>query len=100
QAPNYLFNSQQIIVMPDLEGNDSRQTNFSLQPIRGVIRLLVFFESNGSNLQKESSSDLNRIVSFLAANPGITIEVAGHTDNGGDKAEDTLLFPQTAHARQ
>jgi len=84
QAPGFLFNSRQVLVPRDLERDSEERVDFTLQPINGTIRLLVFFKPNESNLQRESTSDLDRTVAFLRAHPELKVEIAGHSDNSGD----------------
>jgi outer membrane protein OmpA-like peptidoglycan-associated protein len=98
QAPDHLFSSKQLIAPPDLESNTERSLDFELQPISGTIRLLVFFDPNDMNLRRESSADLDRLVRFLTANPSVSIEVAGHTDNAGDDAANKTLSEQRAQS--
>lgn len=91
QAPGHLFSSRQVLAPRDLERDTLRRVDFTLAPIDGTVRLLVFFASNETKLQRESRNDLDRTASFLLANPSITVEIAGHTDNTGDaKAALTL----------
>lgn len=98
QAPGYLFSSRQVLVPPDLEQDARRRIDFDLQPISGVIRLLVFFPPNEGSLQRESRSDLDRAASFLAANDTVTVEIAGHTDNSGDPTAALALSRERAQA--
>lgn len=49
----------------------------------------VFFEAGLAVLKSESYHELDRLVTILRENPGIFIELQGHTDNKGDAA--TLL---------
>jgi outer membrane protein OmpA-like peptidoglycan-associated protein len=49
----------------------------------------VFFEAGLPVLKPESYNELDRLVTILQENPGIYIELEGHTDNKGDAA--TLL---------
>jgi outer membrane protein OmpA-like peptidoglycan-associated protein len=49
----------------------------------------VFFEAGLPTLKSESFPELNRLMEILKDNPGIYIELAGHTDNKGDAS--TLL---------
>jgi outer membrane protein OmpA-like peptidoglycan-associated protein len=98
QAPGHLFSSKQVIAPFDLERNTERSLDFELQPISGTVRLLVFFDQNDMNLKRESSADLDRLVRFLATNPKLTIEVAGHTDNVGDAAANKTLSEQRAQS--
>jgi outer membrane protein OmpA-like peptidoglycan-associated protein len=64
-----------------------------------VVRMNnVFFDSKKSDLRTESFPELNRFVNFLNANPGVTIEIAGHTDNVGKDADNQLLSEQRAKA--
>lgn len=97
-APGHLFLSRQLTVDRDLERNDMRQVDFQLQPIVGTVRLLVFFDTGESNLEKESINDLNRAVAFLEANPDVRVEVAGHTDNTGDEGANFELSAERARS--
>lgn len=56
----------------------------------------LFFESNKSELQNTSISELNRLVDFLKTNPRIVIEISGHTDNVGAAAYNQTLSEQRA----
>ncbi len=46
----------------------------------------IFFEPGSPNLKTESYPELDHLISVLKDNPGISIELAGHTDNLGDEA--------------
>jgi len=57
-----------------------------LQPIRvgeTVILKNIFFDTDKFNLKEESRSELAKLIQLLKGNPGIHIEISGHTDNQG-----------------
>ena len=57
-----------------------------------VVRLNnVFFDFDKATLKGESSPELNRVAEFLAENPKVTIEIAGHTDAMGTDAYNLKL---------
>lgn len=57
-----------------------------------VIRLNnIFFDFGKSVLQKESFSELNRVVELLQTNPSLRVKINGHTDNVGDKNSNLSL---------
>lgn len=65
-----------------------------LTPIEvgNTIRLNnIFFDSNKSTLKPESYPELDRVAAFLKDNPGIEIEIDGHTDNVGADDSNNLL---------
>lgn len=50
-----------------------------------VVRLNnIFFDSGKSALKTESYPELNRLLKIMKDNPGMVIEIAGHTDNDQD----------------
>lgn len=62
-----------------------------------VVRLNnIFFETGSADLQSESSSELDRVVEMLQKNPGMRIEIAGHTDDVGDKTSNLSLSKNRA----
>lgn len=54
----------------------------------------VFFDFNKSDLKPESFSELDRLVQFLKSNPGMEIELGGHTDNVGTDDYNNKLSQQ------
>jgi outer membrane protein OmpA-like peptidoglycan-associated protein len=58
----------------------------------------VHFDFNKSTLKRESIKTLNQVYSFLAQNPQLYFEIAGHTDNIGSIAYNQRLSERRAKA--
>jgi len=70
------------------------EMNFRLQPVEiGTTVNLndVLFEQGKTNLLPQSYPELDVIVSFLNSNPGVKIELGGHTDNRGIPSQNVKL---------
>jgi len=98
QAPDYIFYSDEYSIRPDAEGKDLKKDIPLYRTSGGTTRLLVFFDFDKAELKNESRPELNRGVEFLKSNPGIRIEIAGHTDSVGDASYNTKLSQQRAEA--
>jgi outer membrane protein OmpA-like peptidoglycan-associated protein/tetratricopeptide (TPR) repeat protein len=65
-----------------------------LEPLKtGSLTVLnnVFFDFGKADLKNESLGELERIVNLLKENSSIMIEIAGHTDNVGNDADNQTL---------
>ncbi|GIV32161.1 MAG: hypothetical protein KatS3mg030_463 [Saprospiraceae bacterium] len=58
----------------------------------------LFFESGSDKLSDQSRYEIDNIVAALQKYPQVRIEVAGHTDNTGDPAENLALSQRRAEA--
>lgn len=66
-----------------MEREDSVFTNLKLNQ---AIRLdNVYFDQSSYVLRPESNEQLDKLLKTLHSNPGLQIEIAGHTDNVGDR---------------
>jgi outer membrane protein OmpA-like peptidoglycan-associated protein len=68
-----------------------------LRPLRTGTTLRldnVQFEQGKAVLLPTSVPDLNRLLALLTANPPLTIELLGHTDNQGDAQKNVVLSEQ------
>lgn len=66
-----------------MERQDSVFTNLKLNQ---AIRLdNVYFDQSSYMLRPESNEQLDKLLKTLTGNPGLQIEIAGHTDNVGDR---------------
>jgi OOP family OmpA-OmpF porin len=60
----------------------------------------LFFELNKASLTPESDPELKRMVQVMQENPGLRIEISGHTDNTGTDAINDRLSQARADAVQ
>ncbi len=58
----------------------------------------VYFEFNSANLLPESNFVLDRLYEFLRQNPGIVMEIGGHTDNLGPSYVNRFLSQKRAQS--
>lgn len=58
----------------------------------------VFFDTDKFDLKQESRSELNKLADFMEMNPGVKIEVGGHTDNQGSAAHNQELSENRAES--
>ncbi len=57
-----------------------------LDPIEVGVTVIIkniYFNFDKTDLKRESYPELNRLTQLMKTNPGITIEIAGHTDDKG-----------------
>ncbi|HAS46166.1 MAG TPA: hypothetical protein DCS93_37140 [Microscillaceae bacterium] len=61
-----------------------------------LLSFRVFFKYKEANIPKKSLPAVEALASFMKNNPGLTIEVGGHTDNVGTRKNNHLLSQQRA----
>ncbi len=64
---------------------------------RKVLRN-IYFDFDKATFKDESYSELNKLETMMAQNPGMVIEISGHTDNIGSKAYNLDLSQRRANA--
>ncbi|MBL7937157.1 MAG: PD40 domain-containing protein, partial [Bacteroidia bacterium] len=99
--PGFLFYSDNFSLKDKVaDYSKPYQLQIPLQPIdTGIIELKnIFFDVNKWDLKAESKAELQKIISFLKANPTLKVEFSGHTDNSGDKAFNKTLSNNRAKA--
>ncbi len=75
----------EVPLMPIKEGRKANLTN-------------IFFELDKHTLKPTSRAELTELAEFLRKNPGVKIEIQGHTDNQGSKAYNQKLSRKRAKA--
>ncbi|MES2567692.1 MAG: OmpA family protein [Bacteroidota bacterium] len=99
--PGFLFYSDNFSLKDKkADYNKPYKLEIPLQPIdTGIIELKnIFFDVNKWDLKSESKAELQKIISFIKANPTLKIEFSGHTDNSGDKVFNKTLSNNRAKA--
>jgi outer membrane protein OmpA-like peptidoglycan-associated protein len=69
-----------------------------IQKGESIVLRNIFFETNEFRLKPESTQELERLVRMMRENPGIQIEISGHTDNVGSEALNQRLSENRAKA--
>jgi hypothetical protein len=83
----YLFFSENFSLRDTIHNNKPYYKDIPLQPLKvgnSIVLKNVFYETDSFALKKESTIELNKVAGLLKANPGIRIEISGHTDNTGN----------------
>jgi len=97
----YLFFSENFTLKNIFDAERPLLKDVPLQPIiagSSIILKNVFFETDSYALRNESRIELNKVVGLLKANPGIRIEIGGHTDNTGSADYNQVLSENRAKA--
>ncbi|NQU80936.1 MAG: OmpA family protein [Bacteroidetes bacterium] len=99
-AQGYLVYFDILEVEEDTESNEFFR-NFLLKPIEvgeKVILKNIFFEFGKAVLTSDSYIELGRVLKLMSTNPGLRIEISGHSDNVGSYAYNQKLSEQRAKA--
>lgn len=89
EKPGYLFYSAHFALEGETGIREPYLHNVRLKPIREgetIVMRNIFFETDSSRLLSESETELNSLFELLTRNPGLRIEISGHTDNTGGEA--------------
>lgn len=98
EAEDHLFASENISTK-DLKRFKEIDKPISLKNIEvGSKAILknIFFDFNKSELKPESQVELNKLYLILQQNPGMVIEISGHTDNKGNDSFNQKLSENRA----
>ncbi len=97
--PGYLFYSDHFSF--DQEGVEAKPVlkNIALQPVEEgnvVVLRNIFFDFGSDKLNDESLTELKILIRLLNTNPGMQIEIRGHTDNIGTTQFNKVLSEKRA----
>ena len=96
----FLFRSENFS-LADHNPSEPYKLDIKLQPVKtgeSVVLKNIFFETGSADLKKESTVELNKLVSLLKENQNLKIEISGHTDNVGGEKENLALSENRAKA--
>lgn len=94
----YLFYSDNYS-LKEKAPDSTYKKDIPLQPIEvnaSVVLRNIFFDINKYELQPESQIELDKIVQLMQDNPGLKIQIEGHTDNVGTTADNQKLSQNRA----
>lgn len=93
ERPGYVFESRNFN-LPEGSEYEPVIMDFLLKKIEtGAVTTLnnIFFETDSYELMERSVTELEKVVAYLEGNPGLHIEISGHTDDvGTDEYNQTL----------
>lgn len=99
QKEKYLFYSQNINLKEIASKQKPYELEILLEPLTANSKITlnnVFFDFDKSDLQATSFIELDKVAELMQKNPTIKIEIAGHTDNKGDKKYNQVLSQKRA----
>ncbi len=100
EASKYLFSSRHFS-LKDLGDDTFYDLTIDLSPIRRNIEVVlqnIFFETGAYELKTESNVELEFLRDFIKNNPGLKLEIQGHTDDVGSDADNLALSQKRAEA--
>lgn len=95
----YLFYSDHFDLMEDSEVRSGAALKVPLKKVTDgetIVLNNVFFDTDKFELKPESRAELNKLADFMNSNPGVQIEVGGHTDNQGSASHNQTLSQNRA----
>jgi outer membrane protein OmpA-like peptidoglycan-associated protein len=95
------FYATENLNFPEGFTDDTVAKNFALKKIKAGAKLVLnnlFFEYNSDKLTNSSRDELNRLYDLMVDNPGLSVEISGHTDSRGSAAYNQALSLKRAKA--
>lgn len=87
-----------VLKMPSPEGTVTFEYKLIINPPKMYTLDHVFFDTGKSTLKPESSKELNELAEYMSLKKALRIEIAGHTDNVGNKDANQKLSEDRANA--
>ena len=100
-ADAYLFYSDHFAFRGEYSRKEPFRRDIPLERIvvgSSVVLNNIFFESDSHYLLPASMTELNRVVIFMEENPGVAVEISGHTDSTGSAIHNQELSGKRAIA--
>lgn len=100
QSKNHLFYSENISIPKD-ETYYELNRSIALNPITVGSKIVlnnIFFDYDKSTLQSTSMVELRNLLLLMKSNPGMKVEISGHTDSKGTAAYNIKLSEDRARA--
>lgn len=97
----FLFHSENFNLLNSFSRQKPMTLEIGLDPIetgKSVILKNIFFDTDSFNLKPESKRQLAEIIDFMKGNPGLVIEIGGHTDDQGSESHNLILSEKRAEA--
>jgi outer membrane protein OmpA-like peptidoglycan-associated protein len=97
----YLFYSEHFPLSEIKSRWDPLVKDIPLEPIaigNTMVLRNIFYETDQYVLKAISYAELDKLVSFIVNNPGLRIEIGGHTDNEGTEEYNVDLSMKRARA--
>jgi outer membrane protein OmpA-like peptidoglycan-associated protein len=94
----YIFNSLNFEV-PMYSDSTDIETAILMQRVTvgsKVVMKNIFFDIGKSELKNESRGELEHILDLMENNPGVKLQINGHTDNSGNAQANKTLSAQRA----
>lgn len=101
EKSGYVFKNEEITMPASSSGPTEISRTIRLRKLvvgtRSVLRN-IYFDFDKATFKDESYNELNKLQNMMASNPGMSIEISGHTDNIGSKAYNKSLSQRRANA--
>ncbi len=100
-SQGYLFYSASFLLKELYKPDDPRHMDIFLDPVgkgRSVILYNLFFDTDSFRLLDSSKPELEEMVLFMNENPGVCVEIGGHTDSTGNRDYNQELSEKRAES--
>ncbi|UBM58899.1 OmpA family protein [Marinilongibacter aquaticus] len=100
EAEGYFFKSLSF-ALESKSRKSQKELNIALEKIekqKTSILNNIYFDEGSFVLKKESKVELDKLFDLIQENPNLEIEIAGHTDDVGNDADNLVLSEKRANA--